>query len=167
MSSETVSGILRSDSQAAAALVDLEAAGLKETDVLVLMPSASVRRAPTTPSRPLRGLARLSPLGTTVGGLVGLLTGVAAVAAAGVGTSVFPLTLLAVLTTIAVGAAAGARAGTDVAQIVANNPMRRQRDARLLLWVSTESASQADSARRILETHAASEVAVEPAPGVG
>jgi hypothetical protein len=161
---ETVSGVLRSNSQATAILHELEAAGFDDTDILVLFQSRGAKRAPILPRDLPDALARLSPVGATVGGVVGLLTGVGAVAVLGIGPRALELPLLAMtLGATAVGASAGAQLGTRLSRLMRDARERRRTRQSLLLSVYTETPSQAEAARRILETHAASDVAVEDA----
>jgi hypothetical protein len=167
MRQDTVSGVLENDAQAAAVLTELEAAGFEDTDILVLLPSKGVVRGPEHARVLPEGLAHLSPTGATLGGLLGLLVGVTAVAIAWIGPLLVELPLIATaIATTVLGAAAGAHAGTGVSRIVADARERRRKDVTLLLAVYTEGPGQVDAARRILETHAASEVVVEPAARV-
>ena len=162
MPHETVSGVLRDDTQAAAVLTDLVAAGFEDADILVLLPSKGVVREPPYRRAVPESLACLSPTGATLGGLFGLLVGIGAVAVARVGPAQVELPLLAaVIGATILGAAAGAHAGSGVTRIVSDTRERRRKDVTLLLAVVAVGPSQVDAARRILELHA-SEVAVEP-----
>jgi hypothetical protein len=165
MIQDTVSGVLRSLAHARAILAELEAAGFHDADVLVLVPSEGlVVSEPPPRDRVPDGLAQLSPAGASVGGLLGLAAGIAAVVTTSVGPGPFELSSVgAAVATTTIGAALGAHVGTEVARAMRS---ARDRRRRLLVSVYTETPSRADAAKQILQTHAASEIAVDRAESI-
>jgi hypothetical protein len=115
--SKTISRLYNSHAEARAAVRDLEAAGLKHSDISILVSNADNAYDEKTKSFPDRdldgtddraeGAAAGGGVGAAVGGAAGLLTGLGLIAIPGVGPVVAAGWLVATLTGAAAGGATG------------------------------------------------------------
>ena len=115
--SKTISRLYNSHAEARAAVRDLEAAGVKSSDISILVSNADNaydERTNSFPDRDLdgrddraEGAAAGGGIGATVGGAAGLLAGLGMIAIPGVGPVVAAGWLVAALTGAAAGGATG------------------------------------------------------------
>jgi len=154
--SQAVFGIATTETDAGRIIRALGAAGFSNSEVSVLLPDRSG-------AHELRHDAGTKlPAGALLGGTVGWLSGVGAVALPGLGPLIAAGPILATLSGAAAGAAVGGLTGALLGYAVPEFEARlyesKLRDGNYLISVHTESVVQQAHAREILADNGASDI---------
>lgn len=184
MSKPAIFGIVKTDSQARAAVAELEQAGFTSSDISVLSNSANqtgiVEGDATTLDSEVSGKTRevghdnstKAPEGATTGGLTGgalggiagWLVGIGALAIPGVGPFVAAGPILAALSGAAIGAAAGgltgALVGYGIPEYEAKLYAGKLEEGNILIGVHAVTSEEADAAKVALKTAGAEDIKV-------
>src|ERR1700674_2187542 len=154
---KAVFGIARSEAQAAAIADQLRAAGFSENDISVLFPDKQGTKdfAHEQHTKAPEGAATGATGGAVVGGALGWMVGIGALAIPGLGPFIAAGPIMAALAGAAGGAAAGgitgALIGMGIPEYEAKRYEGKVKDGNILLSVHTEDAAERDRAKKILE----------------
>ena len=156
-SNKAVLGLLNSSYQAEIIVDDLREGGFSNDDISVLFPDRTGTRdfayeqSTKAPEGAIAGVGA----GGAVGGTLGLLAGIGALAIPGLGPFIAAGPILAALGGAAAGAAvggiAGALVGMGVPEFEAKQYEGKIKGGNILLSVHTESSYERTRAKRILE----------------
>jgi hypothetical protein len=166
MANKAVFGIVRTQTEAEALVVELQGAGFTRSDISVLFPDKGQSRdfAHKQGTKAPEGAIIGSGAGGVAGGVIGLLAGIGAIALPGLGALIAAGPVMAVLGGAAVGAAAGSAVGALVGlgmpEIQAKIYEGKLRDGNVLVAVHTDDAKQVDVAKKIYQSHNAEDVSV-------
>ncbi len=162
----SVIGIVETQIQANHIVDDLQTSGVAPEDISVLFPDLSGTKAfahehhTKAPEGAVAGVSA----GGVVGGTVGLLAGIGALAIPGVGPLIAAGPLMAALSGVAAGAAlgglAGALVGLGLPEIEAKTYEGMIRGGNILLAVHTDNNETEKRAKRTFEKHRAHDVVV-------
>jgi len=145
---------------------DLQSSGVPSEDISVLFPDLRGTRdfAHEHNTKAPEGAVAGVSAGGVVGGTIGLLAGIGALAIPGVGPFIAAGPLLAALSGAAAGAAvgglAGALVGLGIPEIEAKTYEGKIRGGNILIAVHTDNAETEKRAQRTLEQNDAHDVAV-------
>jgi uncharacterized membrane protein len=165
MAAKSVFCLARNEAQACRIIEDIKAAGFEENDVSVLLPDTTSTRefAYEKGTKAPEGAVTVAGTGGIVGGVLGWLAGIGALAIPGLGPFVAAGPLMAALSGAAVGGAAGGLIGTlvglGIPEYEAKRYEARLREGRILLAVHTESAEQSKRVKEIFEHAGAEDIA--------
>src|SRR6202521_4108440 len=154
---KAVFGIAKSESQAIAIADKLKAAGFSENDVSVLFPDKEGTKdfAHEQHTKAPEGAATGATGGALLGGALGWMVGIGALAIPGLGPFIAAGPLMAALAGAAGGAAArgltGALIGMGIPEYEAKRYEGKVKDGNILLSVHTEDSKERDRAKKILE----------------
>jgi hypothetical protein len=161
---KAVIGILESQTQAEIVVQTLTASGFATNDISVLFPDVRGSQAfahehsTKAPEGAIAGVGA----GGVLGGTLGLLAGIGALAIPGIGPFIAAGPLMATLGGIAAGAAVGgltgALVGMGIPEIEAKVYEGKVRRGGILVAVHVDSTEQRDRAEEILERHGARDV---------
>ena len=161
---KTVIGIVESQAQAESIVDALQAAGFSGTDISALFPDKrgsndfAHEKNTKAPEGAVAGIAG----GGVIGGTVGLLAGIGALAIPGLGPFIAAGPLMAALSGAAAGAAvggvAGALIGLGIPEIEAKRYEGKVRGGNILLAVHVESSEMQKRAEEILKRSGAQDV---------
>ena len=149
--------IVQRTDQAEAIVSDLQSAGFAPTDISVLFPDKSGTKdfAHEHNTKAPEGAAVGAGSGGIVGGTIGLLAGIGALAIPGLGPFIAAGPILAALSGAAVGAGvgglAGALVGMGIPEIEAKKYEGKIKGGNLLVSVHTESSEQRSRAEAIFK----------------
>jgi len=159
-----VFGIYRDELAAGDAVDALQAAGFRNTDISVLFPENegtkdfAVRKDTKAPE----GTATGATTGAVIGGGLGWLAGIGALAIPGVGPLIAAGPIVAALTGVGVGGAiggiAGALVGMGIPEYEAKRYEGRVKEGGILLSVHSDNSDWTRKAKDILQNTGASDV---------
>ncbi len=161
---KAVFGIARSEAQAAAIADQLRAAGFSENDISVLFPDKQGTKdfAHEQHTKAPEGAATGATGGAVVGGALGWMVGIGALAIPGLGPFIAAGPIMAALAGAAGGAAAGgitgALIGMGIPEYEAKRYEGKVKDGNILLSVHTEDAAERDRAKEILKKNGAEDI---------
>jgi hypothetical protein len=153
---KAVFGIATSDSQAASIAEKWKAAGIADENISVLFPdtNGNLQVADDPHTKAPEGAALGGGGGLIIGGALGWLVGIGALAIPGAGPLIAAGPLLAALAGAGVGAATGGVAGTligfGIPEHAAVQYEGRIKEGNILLSVHTTDSLQRDSAKQLL-----------------
>ena len=160
-----VFGIYKSAMEAEQAVDRIVAAGFSNNSISVLLPDAKSskefahEKATKAPEGATTGVAT----GGVVGGALGLLVGIGALAIPGVGPFIAAGPIMASLAGLGVGGAVGgligALVGMGIPEYEAKRYEGRVKDGGVLLSVHCDTADQITSAKELLKTTGAEDIA--------
>lgn len=156
--------IADTETQAAAIVRSLKAAGFAGSDISVLFPDKEGSRdfAHEKATKAPEGAAAGAATGGILGGAVGWLVGIGSLAIPGVGPFIAAGPIMAALGGAAIGAATGGLTGSLVGlgmpEYEAKQYEGRIRSGNILLSVHTEDGAARSRAKEIFETHGASDI---------
>ncbi len=162
----SVIGIVETQLQADSVVDELRDNGVLASDISVLFPDTRGTRdfAHEHSTKAPEGAVAGVSAGGVIGGTVGLLAGIGALAIPGLGPFIAAGPLLAALSGAATGAAvgglAGALVGLGIPEIEAKTYEGKIRGGNILIAVHTEDSRAERTAKRILQAHAAHDVSV-------
>lgn len=176
MSHKSIYAIAISEGQANQILDNLIAAGFSSNDISVLFPDkdSTHQFAHEKHTKAPEGAVMGASAGGLVGGTIGLLAGIGALAIPGVGPLIAAGPLLAALSGIAAGVTAGGVAGALVGlgtpEIEAKRYENRIAEGNLLISVHAENSDEVDRAKEVLKNAGAEDISVASlgeAPALG
>lgn len=163
---KSVVGIVATQAQAQAIVDDLQKVGVPTSDVSALFPDKDGSRAfahenhTKAPEGAIAGVGA----GGLLGGTLGLLAGIGALAIPGVGPLIAAGPLMGALSGAAAGAAvggvAGALIGLGIPELEAKTYEGRIRDGNVLLAVHVETSESTKKVKEIYKRHDAQDVSV-------
>jgi hypothetical protein len=161
---KAVIGILQTEAQAESVLQSLTSAGFATHDISVLFPDSrgsqdfAHEHATKAPEGAIAGVGA----GSVLGGTLGLLAGIGALAIPGIGPFIAAGPLMATLGGVAAGAAVGgltgALVGMGIPEMEAKLYEGKIRDGNLLLAVHVENAEERKRAEDILKQAGARDI---------
>lgn len=163
-SKKSVIGIVQSQERAELIVAELQRAGFSGSDISALLPNrrGSQDFAHENNTKAPEGAIAGVGAGGAIGGTLGLLAGVGALAIPGVGPFIAAGPLMAALSGAAAGAAvggiAGALIGLGVPEIEARKYETRVKGGSILLSVHVEDGDEQTRAKRIFEAAGAEDV---------
>jgi len=161
---KTVLGIVERDGQAEGIVMSLKSAGFDQNDISALFPDTQGSRdfAHEHHTKAPEGAVVGVSAGSVVGGTIGLLAGIGALAIPGLGPFIAAGPLLAALSGAAAGAAVGgitgALVGLGIPEIEAKSYEGKLRAGNILLAVHVESSDEQERAVAILKDGGAHDV---------
>jgi hypothetical protein len=164
MAKKAVFGIAKSESQAIKIADDLKAAGFTENDISVLFPDKKGSKdfAHEQHTKAPEGAATGAGSGAILGGALGWMVGIGALAIPGLGPFIAAGPIMAALAGAAGGAAAGgltgALIGMGIPEIEAKRYEGKVKDGNILLSVHTEDSRELDRAKEILKADGAEDI---------
>ena len=165
MANTAVFGIYQTRAQVEAAVDQLRVAGFRATDVSVLFPeNVGTKELGTEKhTKAPEGVAAGATSGALLGGTLGWLVGIGALAIPGLGPFIAAGPLMAVLSGVGVGAAVGGVAGALVGLGIPEYEAKRYegliKSGGILLSVHTDDRDWTKRAKELLERTGADEVA--------
>src|ERR1700719_3922981 len=154
---KAVFGIAKSESQAIAIADQLKAAGFSENDLSVLFPDKEGTKdfAHEQHTKAPEGAATGATGGALLGGALGWMVGIGALAIPGLGPFIAAGPLLAALSGVAaggvVGGVAGALVGLGIPEMEAKRYEGKIKGGNLLISVHTESSDERARAEKIFK----------------
>ncbi|APR85473.1 Succinyl-CoA ligase [ADP-forming] beta chain [Minicystis rosea] len=161
---KAVIGIASTTLQAEAIVVALREAGFSGEDISVLFPDKSAARdfAHELGTKAPEGAIAGVGAGGAVGGTLGLLAGIGAIAIPGLGPFIAAGPIMAALGGAAAGAAVGgitgALIGMGIPELEAKAYEGKLRGGNILMSVHVESTAERARAEYVLETHGATQI---------
>src|SRR6187401_1427966 len=158
MSTRTVIGIVETHSQAESLVASLQSAGFSGNDVSALLPDkrGTTDFAHEHNTKAPEGAVTGAAGGGLVGGTIGLLAGIGALAIPGLGPFIAAGPLMAALSGAAAGAAvggvAGALVGMGIPELEAKQYEGRVKDGHVLLSVHTDNSDERARAKQVLQS---------------
>lgn len=157
MAKKAVFGIAKSESQAIAMADNLKVAGFSENDISVLFPDKQGSKdfAHEQHTKAPEGAATGAGSGAILGGALGWMVGIGALAIPGLGPFIAAGPIMAALAGAAGGAAAGGLTGALIGMGIPEYEAKRYegkvKDGNILLSVHTEDSNERNRAKKILE----------------
>src|SRR3954469_11623965 len=164
--SKAIFCIATSEFQAESIVNELKVAGFSDNDISVLLPDKTGTRdfAHEHHTKAPEGAAAGAGTGGVIGGTLGLLAGIGALAIPGVGPLIAAGPLMATLSGAAAGAAVGGVAGgligLGVPEFEAKSYEGKVRGGNILLAVHTDNSETEKRAKQILESNGAHDISV-------
>ena len=161
---KAVFGIAKSESQAIAIADQLKAAGFSENDVSVLFPDKEGTKdfAHEQHTKAPEGAATGATGGALLGGALGWMVGIGALAIPGLGPFIAAGPLMAALAGAAGGAAAGGLTGALIGMGIPEYEAKRYegkvKDGNILMSVHTEDSKERDRAKKIFAEGGAEDI---------
>ncbi|EEF59055.1 quinol:electron acceptor oxidoreductase subunit ActD [Pedosphaera parvula] len=165
MAKKSVFGLVRSENSASDIVESLQSAGFSSNDISVLFPDKTGTRdfAHEKNTKAPEGATTGAGTGLVLGGALGWIAGIGALAIPGVGPFIAAGPIMAALSGAAVGAAvggiAGALIGMGIPEYEAKRYEGRIKEGNILISVHTEDSDQASRAKQILEQGGAEDIA--------
>ncbi len=165
-SNQAVVGLVSSTLQAERLVTALENAGIATSDISVLFPDKQGTRdfAHEKNTKAPEGAVAGVGAGGAIGGTLGLLAGIGALAIPGLGPFIAAGPIMAALSGAAAGAAVGgitgALIGMGIPELEAKQYEGKVKDGNILLSVHVENSDTKSVAKRTLEAGGATDVAV-------
>lgn len=162
----SVVGIVETQAQAETVVSELQNSGIQSSEISVLFPDKQGTKdfAHEHHTKAPEGAIAGVGAGGVVGGTIGLLAGIGALAIPGVGPLIAAGPLMATLSGAAAGATvggvAGALVGLGIPEIQAKTYEGKIRGGNILIAVHTEDNVHEKSAKGVLERHGAHDVFV-------
>lgn len=163
---KSVIGIVETHIQAEAIVADLQSSGVPSSQISVLFPDKQGTKdfAHEHNTKAPEGAIAGVGAGGAIGGTIGLLAGIGALAIPGVGPLIAAGPLMAALSGAAAGAAlggvAGALVGLGVPEIEAKTYEGKIQGGNILIAVHSEDGNHEKSAKLIMEKHQAHDIVV-------
>jgi hypothetical protein len=163
---KSVIGIVETQAQAEEIVSDLQAGGVPSSHISVLFPDKQGTKdfAHEHNTKAPEGAVVGVSAGGAIGGTIGLLAGIGALAIPGVGPLIAAGPLMAALSGAAAGAAvggvAGALVGLGIPEIEAKTYEGKIRGGNILIAVHTEDSETEKRAKQTLEKYKAHDVVV-------
>jgi hypothetical protein len=160
----TVMGIVETREQAEIILGTLQQAGIAPSDVSILFPDKGGTRdfAHEHNTKAPEGAVAGTATGGVLGGTLGLLTGIGALAIPGLGPFIAAGPLMAALSGAAAGAAmggvVGALVGMGIPEIEAKRYEGKVKGGNILIAVHVETSEARDRVRQVLKDRGAHDV---------
>ena len=161
---KAVFGIAKSQSQAIAIADQLKIAGFSVNDISVLLPDKQGTKdfAHEQHTKAPEGAATGAGSGAILGGALGWMVGIGALAIPGLGPFIAAGPIMAALAGAAGGAAAGGLAGALIGMGIPEYEAKRYegkvKDGNILLSVHTEDGKEVDRAKEILKAGGAEDI---------
>ena len=174
MASKAVIGLVNTEGQAGYIIGELRAAGFDSNDISALLPDTRGTRdfAHEHNTKAPEGAVAGTATGGVLGGTLGLLAGIGAIAIPGLGPLIAAGPLMAALSGAAVGAAVGgvtgALVGMGIPEIEAKKYEGKIKSGNILLAVHTEDGKEVDRAKEIFKRNGAQDISTvgeEKTPG--
>src|SRR6202047_524735 len=162
---KAVFGIARSEAQAVAIADQLRVAGVSENDISVLFPDKQGTKdfAHEQHTKAPEGAATGATGGAVVGGALGWMVGIGALAIPGLGPFIAAGPIMAALAGAAGGAAAGgitgALIGMGIPEYEAKRYEGKVKDGNILMSVHTEDSKERERAKEIFVKGGAEDIA--------
>lgn len=164
MAKKSVIGIAKSQSQAITIADNLKAAGFTQNDVSVLFPDKQGTKdfAHEQHTKAPEGATAGAGGGAILGGALGWMVGIGALAIPGLGVFIAAGPIMAALAgaagVAAVGGLAGALVGMGIPEYEAKRYEGKVKDGNILISVHTEDSKERDRAKKILEDGGAEDI---------
>jgi hypothetical protein len=164
VANKAVFGIYTTRRQVENAVDELKAQGFRNTDISVLFPENVGTKdfAHEKGTKAPEGMATGATSGAVVGGALGWLAGIGALAIPGVGPLIAAGPIIAALTGVGVGGAvggiAGALIGLGIPEYEAKRYEGRVKTGNILLSVHADDSKWIDKAERVLKSTGAEDV---------
>ncbi|MDB4943353.1 MAG: hypothetical protein JWP97_2887 [Labilithrix sp.] len=161
---KAIIGLVERQDQAEIIVTQLQSAGFAPSDISVLFPDKSGTKdfAHEHNTKAPEGAAAGAGTGGLLGGTIGVLAGIGALAIPGLGPFIAAGPLLAALSGAAIGAGVGgltgALIGMGIPEIEAKAYEGKIKGGNLLIAVHTESTEERDRAEKVLKAHHAHDV---------
>lgn len=171
-SKKAVIGLVSSQTQAERVVAELKNVGFSNNDISALLPDKRGTRdfAHEQNTKAPEGAVAGVGAGGAVGGTLGLLAGIGALAIPGVGPFIAAGPIMAALSGAAAGAAVGgitgALVGMGIPEIEAKQYEGKVKGGSILLSVHVEDSEERARAKRILEAGGADDVSIVGEQGV-
>lgn len=165
MAKKSVFCLARDLAQASRIVEDLQTAGFSNNDISALLPDQSTTRdfAHEKGTKAPEGGLTGAGTGVVLGGVLGWLVGIGALAIPGLGPFIAAGPLMAALGGAGVGAAAGglvgALIGMGIPEYEAKRYESRIKEGRILISVHSENADETKRAKEIFERAGAEDIA--------
>ncbi len=165
MANKSVFCLALDEGQAIRIVDELKTAGFSNNDISVLLPDKSSTRefAHQKGTKAPEGAVTGAGAGGIVGGALGWLAGIGALAIPGLGPFIAAGPIMAALSGAAVGAATGGIVGSlvgmGIPEYEAKRYQNRVREGRILIAVHSETSDQTKRAKQIFEDHGAEDIA--------
>ena len=166
MAKKAVIGIVTTHQQAEAAVANLRAAGFVDSDISVLFPDKEGTRdfAHQQNTKAPEGAIGGVGAGGVVGGTLGLLAGIGALAIPGLGPFIAAGPILAALSGAAAGATVGgitgALVGLGIPEIEAKQYEGKIKGGNILMSVQVEDGDEKKRAKDVLKTSGATDIVI-------
>jgi hypothetical protein len=163
-SNKAVIGLVSSQSKAEEIVDALQSAGFSRDDISAVFPDKQGSRdfAHEQNTKAPEGAVTGAGAGGVIGGTLGLLAGIGALAIPGVGPFIAAGPIMAALSGAAAGAAvggiAGALVGLGIPEVEAKQYESKIAGGNILLSVHTDGSDELARAKKLLETHGAVDV---------
>src|SRR6202162_3254899 len=164
MSKKAVFGIAKSESQAIMIVDNWKAAGFTQNDISVLFPDKQGTKdfAHEQHTKAPEGAATGAGSGAILGGALGWMVGIGALAIPGLGPFIAAGPIMAALAGAAGGAAAGGLVGALIGMGIPEYEAKRYegkvKGGNVLLSVHTEDGNERDRAKKILKSGGAEDI---------
>jgi hypothetical protein len=164
MAKKSVIGIAKTQSEAIMIADNLKAAGFTQNDVSVLFPDKQGTKdfAHEQHTKAPEGAATGAGSGAILGGALGWMVGIGALAIPGLGVFIAAGPIMAALAgaagVAAVGGLTGALIGLGIPEYEAKRYEGKVKDGNILLSIHTEDSTERDRARKILEEGGAEDI---------
>jgi hypothetical protein len=164
MAKKAVFGIAKSEPQAISIADHLKAAGFGDNDVSVLFPDKKGTKdfAHERNTKAPEGAATGAGSGAILGGALGWMAGIGALAIPGLGAFIAAGPIMAALAGAAGGAAAGGLTGALIGMGIPEYEAKRYegkvKDGNILISVHTDDSKQRDRAKKIFEAGGAVDI---------
>ena len=161
---KAVFGIAKNQSQASAIADQLKMAGFSVNDISVLFPDEQGTRdfAHEQHTKAPEGAAAGASGGAILGGALGWMVGIGALAIPGLGPFIAAGPIMAALAGVAGGAAVGGLTGALVGMGIPEYEAKRYegkvKDGNILMSVHTEDSAERDRAKKIFESGGAEDI---------
>lgn len=161
---KAVFGIARNETQATMIVENLKAAGFSNNDISVLFPDKAGTKdfAHEQHTKAPEGAAVGAGAGVVLGGALGWLVGIGALAIPGLGPLIAAGPIMAALSGAGAGALAGGLTGALVGMGIPEYEAKRYegklRNGNILLSVHTNDSSERDRAKQILSSAGAEDI---------
>lgn len=171
-SKNAVIGLVESEAKAELIVAELQRKGFSNNDISALLPDKRGTRdfAHENNTKAPEGAVAGVSAGGAIGGTLGLLAGIGALAIPGVGIFIAAGPIMAALSGAAAGAAvggiAGALVGLGIPEIEAKQYEGKVKGGNILLSVHVDDDAQKDRAKKILEAGGAEDVVTVGEQGV-
>lgn len=166
MAKRSVFGLAQTETEASEIVEGLHAAGFSGNDISVLFPDKAGTRdfAHQKNTKAPEGAATGVGTGLVLGGALGWIAGIGALAIPGVGPFIAAGPIMAALSGAGIGAAVGGIAGALIGMGIPEYEAKRYegkiKEGNILISVHTEDGDQADHAKDILEHGGAEDISM-------
>ena len=171
-SNKAVLGLVGNSAQAEAVVSELRSSGFSTNDISALFPDKTGTRdfAHENNTKAPEGAVAGVSAGGAIGGTLGLLAGIGALAIPGLGPFIAAGPILAALSGAAAGAAVGgitgALIGMGIPEIEAKQYEGKIKGGNILLSIHVEDSNERARAKKILERHGAQDIVTVGEEGV-